>query len=242
MTTTLSTEQTVGGLVADRPERSKIFEQLGIDYCCGGKKPLAQACAAKGLDVGDVLKKLVESDSSAPATGIDWVKASLTDLADHIEATHHAYLKDALPRITALIGKVVNAHGAKNPKLQDLSDVFSNFRSELECHMMKEERILFPLCRQLDGSAEPQAFHCGSIQNPIRVMVAEHDDAGEALAAMRSLTDDFVPPPGACNTYRAMLHALGELERDMHQHVHKENSILFPKAEAVESALGSAAR
>src|SRR5690242_5585344 len=133
MTTMLSSEQTVGSLVADRPARSKIFEQLGIDYCCGGKKSLARACEIRGLDLADVLKKIEDSDAITPAPGNNWVKSSMTDLADHIESTHHSYLKEALPRITSLIDKVVNAHGEKNSKLQNLQQVFSNFRTELEC-------------------------------------------------------------------------------------------------------------
>lgn len=237
MSTTIALDKTVGQLVAEQPARSRVFEQFGIDYCCGGRKILSAACAEKNLDTKAILRQLEASDVAAPVAQIDWTQASLTELCDHIERTHHDYLREALPRLTALTTKVAEAHGAHNGRLLVLRDLFTQFRAELELHMVKEEGILFPLCRAMENETTRPTFHCGSVQNPIRVMIAEHDDAGEALATMRALTDDFIPPTNACNTYRAMLQALEELEGDMHQHVHKENNILFPKAETFEANL-----
>ena len=241
MTTTISGDATVGRLVAEQPARSRVFERFGIDYCCGGKNTLAQVCEGKGLAVAAVAEALSALDSVTPAPEVDWTRATMTELADHVERTHHDYLREALPRLTKLTEKVANAHGAHDSRLVELRDLFRAFREELESHMGKEENVLFPLLRRMDGASAMPTFHCGSVQNPIRVMLAEHDDAGEALVTMRKLTDDYTAPQDACNTYRAMLDALAELEADMHQHVHLENNILFPQAEATEAALGVAA-
>lgn len=231
---TFNTQATVGELVVENPTRARVFEKLGIDYCCGGKKPLADACAEQGLDVGRVTEALATAD--APGEGQrDWSQARLTELCDHIEATHHAYLKQELPRLTAMIQKVAQVHGDRHAELWMVRDVFEGMRSEMEAHMFKEEHILFPAIRRLESNSGEPCFHCGSIQNPIRVMESEHDSAGGALERMRQLTQGYAVPDGACNTYRAMLSALEQLEADMHQHVHKENNVLFPRAIAAEA-------
>ena len=237
--TTSKLETTVGQLVTERPGRARVFEAFGIDYCCGGKKPLAQAILEKGLDQHTVLRILDAFDEQAPAAERDWSRSSLAALADHIEQTHHAYLKNELPRLEYLVTKVANRHGSHTPQLVDLARVFVAFRLELESHMQKEEVVLFPICRQMESATSPQRFHCGSVENPIAVMVREHEDAGDALKRMRELTNDYTPPPDACNTYRALFDSLRELELDMHRHVHKENSILFPKALELEQKLGA---
>lgn len=240
-TTTISADTQVGRLVAEQPARSRVFENFGIDYCCGGKKALAEACAAKGLDLRTVTLELEALDRVSPAPEIDWTKSTMTALADHVVRTHHDYLREALPRLSMLTDKVANAHGANDSRLIELRAIFKPFREEMESHMWKEENVLFPLLRKMDSATVMPPSHCGSVENPIRVMLAEHDDAGAALAAMRSLTDDYTVPASACGTYRAMLAALAELESDMHQHVHLENNILFPTAVSTESKLAPAA-
>jgi regulator of cell morphogenesis and NO signaling len=222
------TEPTVGQLVVERPGRARVFEKLGIDYCCGGQKPLSEVCQAKGLDLAAVTAQL-DAEPQQPAER-NWATASLTDLCDHIESTHHAYLREELPRLEFLTGKVANRHGEIRPALVEVHQVFLALKSELEMHMMKEERVLFPMCREMDAADGPVSFHCGSVANPIEVMVREHDDAGGALERMRELTDNYALPLDACNTYRALFDSLQQLERDMHQHIHKENNILFPRA------------
>ena len=236
--TTSKLDTTVGQLVTERPGRARVFEAFGIDYCCGGKKPLAQAIREKALDEQTVLRVLATFDEQAPSDERDWSKSSLAALADHIEQTHHAYLKSELPRLEYLVNKVANRHGPHTPQLVELAHVFAAFKLELESHMRKEEVVLFPICRQMEHAAAPQQFHCGSVQNPIAVMIQEHDDAGDALKRMRELTNDYTPPLDACGTYRALFDSLRELEHDMHRHVHKENSILFPKAVELEQKLG----
>ncbi|MBI2297557.1 MAG: iron-sulfur cluster repair di-iron protein [Armatimonadetes bacterium] len=236
---TMDTGTTVGEMVAVRPSRAKVFERFGIDYCCGGKQPLGQACADKSLDPEAVLAALEAHDATPRGEDDrDWTQATLTELADHIEATHHQFLREALPRLAQLTAKIAQVHGERHPELREVSRIFLGLRSELEMHMMKEEEILFPLCRQLESAAGPTAFHCGSIGNPIRVMEFEHDNAGQALAALARLTGGYQAPEDGCNTYRATLDGLRELEDDLHAHIHKENSILFPRALAVEAEQG----
>ncbi len=222
---------TVGAIVARRPALSRVFEQEGIDYCCGGKKALDEVCREKGVDPAGLLAKLEASASAlTDEPVVDAAAMSLAELADHIEETHHAYLRRELPRLDAMTEKVASVHGEKDARLAEIRRTFLTLSDELTSHMMKEEQILFPMIRRLDASKTAPAFHCGSLANPIAQMEHEHDEAGSALERLRTLTDGYTPPEWACNTYRAMLDGLAHLERDMHQHVHKENNVLFPRA------------
>jgi regulator of cell morphogenesis and NO signaling len=233
--TTLDIHTTVGQLVAASPSRSRVFEKLGIDYCCGGKKPLAEVCEKKNLDPQTVLTMLQAIDEIGSST--DQVNAdtmTLTDLCAHIVQTHHDYLRQELPRLDHMTHKVAAVHGDGEPRLREIREVFVGLQEEMMAHTMKEETILFPMIQQLEAATDSPSFHCGSIANPIAQMESEHDVAGSALAKLHELTDNYTPPEWACNTFRAMYDALNTLELDMHQHVHKENSILFPKAIAME--------
>jgi regulator of cell morphogenesis and NO signaling len=228
-------EFTIGQIVAGNPERARVFEKLGIDYCCGGKKRLDAVCQAQGLDAAQVTEEIAAVDAAHPAAGVDWTRASLAELTDHIVAAHHDYLRAELPRLSYLTGRVKNAHGAKYPALVELDAVFNKLRAELEAHTAKEEAVLFPFIKQLEQNDAPTSGF--SVSQPIAVMEAEHDEAGDALADIRQLTDDFTPPSDTCNTHRVLLASLQELENNMHHHVHKENSILFPRAIAREKEL-----
>lgn len=235
----ISPSETVGRIVADSPRLSHIFEELQIDYCCGGKRLLNEVCRERQIDVDRLVERLIRAQTD-PSSSADqrWVTAPLSELCDHIQKTHHDYLRRELPRLAAIIAKVVAAHGANHPELTDVQTVFAELRAELEPHMMKEECVLFPAIKDLEAQRQARQFPFGSLANPIRVMVSEHDHAGDALARLRQLTANYVPPSGACNTYRVMLEGLATLERDMHQHVHKENNILFPRAVELEAHLG----
>jgi regulator of cell morphogenesis and NO signaling len=234
----ISIDTSVGQLVTDRPNRSRVFQQLGIDFCCGGKRSLAEACREKGWDAATVLKLLEAGDLSVPADNRNWSNASLAELADHIEQTHHAHLRTELPRLGAMVRKVAAVHGSHYPWVMELSDVYAGFAAEMESHALKEELVLFPMIRALEKGQLNAAAHCGgTVSNPIQMMEHEHDDAGQALARMRELSSEYAAPEGACNTFRAMLSGLNELEEDTHRHVHKENSILFPRALEVEAKL-----
>ena len=235
MMQTIDINNTVGELVREVPSRARVFESMKIDYCCGGKIPLADACAKKKIDPSSVVDQLQKCDAKlGDDNSVDADAMSLTELADHIETTHHAYLREELPRLDFMTEKVARVHGDKEPRLLQTREAFVALKAELEPHMMKEEQILFPIIRQLEASTERDGFHCGSISNPIRQMEHEHDQAGNALAILNDSTDGYTPPEWACNTYRAMLDSLAQLERDMHQHIHKENNVLFPKAIQIE--------
>lgn len=235
MANALGLESAVGAWVVAYPRVARVFEKLGIDYCCHGQVSLAEACRGRNLDGQRVLEDLSRAaNSPAAAEEVRWDEASLTTLSEHIERTHHAYLRSELPRLEGLLAKVVGVHGAAHPELLETQRAFAALQADLVPHMFKEEQILFPAVRRLEQAVGPQAFPFGSVANPIRVMRHEHDEAGAALAAIRSSTRDFAAPSDACPTYRALLDGLRELELNMHQHVHKENNILFPRAIAAE--------
>jgi len=225
-------DSTVGDIVAGCPALASVFENIGIDYCCGGKKTLGDACRDKGLEPQSVLATLAQPPQTEPVA--DTAVMALTELADHIEQTHHAYLRSEFSRLNELTSKVASVHGDQNPRLHQVSETCRALIAELSDHMMKEEQILFPLVRQLDASDTAPTFHCGSLANPIHQMESEHNQAGAALERLRELTDGFTPPDGACNSYRAMLNAIAHLERDLHLHIHKENNVLFPRALEME--------
>jgi regulator of cell morphogenesis and NO signaling len=215
-----------------------VFESLKIDYCCGGGRSLEDACRHKNLAPETVLGQLEQAIAAAqsePGTSSEcWLTASLVDLCDHIEQTHHAYLKEELPRLHGMISKVFHKHGDQHPELADMHRAFMDLEGELVPHMFKEEQILFPAIRRLEQAGGPQEFPFGTVANPIRMMEHEHDVAGEALTRIRQATRDFAAPEDACNTYRALFDGLEVLEADLHQHIHKENNILFPRAIQLE--------
>lgn len=231
---------TVGDMVARFPKLSLVFDEAGIDFCCGGKNTLDEACREKGLDSNVFLSTLENSVlKSEGESVVDAAGMSLTELVDHIEQTHHAYLRSEFPHLDKLTAKVESVHGGRNPRIHQIREMLLALTAELSSHMMKEERILFPMVRQLDESETAPSFHCGSLANPIRQMESEHIQAGSALEKIRNMADDYTSPDWACTTYRAMLDALLRLERDLHLHIHKENNVLFPRALEMEKEKGT---
>lgn len=244
MSATFDGKQTVAEIILARPELTALFEKLGIDYCCGGKKSLQEACLARGLDPKSVIEMLNaigslnggpngELSGGSGESRVDWTQASLTELCDHIEATHHRYLKEELPILSELVAKVSTVHGEAHPSLWEVKSVFAKMSDELFSHMFKEEKILFPFIRRLEGDESKAPV--GSIAAPIKRMEEEHQDSGDALEALRTLTEGYTPPEDACGSYRLMLSRLEKLEKDLHQHIHKENNILFPRAIEMEA-------
>ncbi|MBA3849998.1 MAG: iron-sulfur cluster repair di-iron protein [Opitutus sp.] len=227
-TSSFTPETPVGAIVAARPALARVFEKLGIDYCCGGKRPLAELARARGLDPATVLAML---DATVPAgvAEVDAAAMTLAELADHIERTHHEYVKAELPRLVEMADRVARKHAWRDARLKEVAETVTILANEMFSHMAKEERILFPFVRQIEAGA-PDGFHCGSIANPIRQMEDEHEFAGRAVARLRALTDGFRPDAEACNTHRALLGGLEEFEADLHRHMHKENNVLFPRA------------
>lgn len=213
-----------------------MFEELGIDYCCGGGVPLREACGAAGVEFETVLEELERREAEAEAEP-GFRSMGLGELVDHVEQVHHEYLRAELPRLSFLVGKVSGVHGGDHPELQELRSVFERLRAELEEHTGKEERVLFPACRRLEAAGTMPDLPFGSVENPITAMMAEHVESGEGLRRIRELTRSYEIPEDACNSYRAMLDGLAELERDTHYHIFKENSILFPRAAEAEAAL-----
>jgi regulator of cell morphogenesis and NO signaling len=196
---------------------------------------LAAACAEKNANLEEVIRLLEECTTLERESEIvDIASLSLTDLANHIEATHHAFLRGIFPHLNELIEQVMRTHAGKEPRLYEVRAAFLALRSELELHMAKEERILFPMVRQLDTALSLPRFHFGSIANPIQQMEYEHDQASDLLAKIREASDGFAVPDWACATYLAMLDTLKQLEADLFQHIHKENNVLFPRAMELE--------
>lgn len=240
--TAITPETSVGQLVAEDPGRARLFERLGIDYCCGGRSTLDLACRKKGLDVASVLHRLAAGEHEAEPQhdghgAFDEQTATLGELMDHIVTRHHAYLYRELPRLAALAAQVVRPHGTRHPELREVRDVFDSLRNDLKFHLLKEEKVLFPLIARLEAAIGRPEVSRGRVGNPILAMEHEHDDAGAALARLRTLTDGYTPPSDACPTYRALLEGLAALEADLHLHIHEENNILFPRARSLEDAL-----
>lgn len=223
-------QTTIGELVRAAPIRARVFEKLGIDYCCGGKKPLAEVCAAKGLDAATVLAMLEALDGVASGEApADANAMGLAALCDHIEAAHHGYLREELPRLDFMTRKVAAVHGGEEPRLVEIRRVFERFAPELMSHMADEESAVFPRIRRLDAPGAAAADR-EALREAVAELEREHAEAGGALERFRELTDGYEPPEWACNTFRALYDGLARLERDMHQHVHKENNVLFPRA------------
>ncbi|NLL82896.1 MAG: iron-sulfur cluster repair di-iron protein [Lentisphaerae bacterium] len=229
------TEGTVADVVVQYPELRPLLERLGIDYCCGGKVPFAEAAAKAGHKLEDVLLECsrIRSEATAGKINRDWSKATVTELAQHILDTHHVFTKAQLPRVNDLLSRIQRAHGESHgAELTKIRQVFDLLRDELDSHLEKEEQILFPAILAIDGfiagrNGRP-AIHCGKIAYPIQQMEHEHDNAGDCLKQLRILTNDYQAPPDTCPTYVATFEALAELEADLHEHIHLENNILFP--------------
>ena len=218
-------DSVVGDVVAERPATARIFELVGIDYCCGGKQTLAAVAAQKKIEPQVLLSALlvVGTDSKTPAAK-SWAREPLPDLIQHLETTHHAYLRRELPRLSKIVATVHRVHRAKHPELDDVKRIYDQLAAELPVHLKAEETKLFPAIRR--AAAGPVL---ADVLNHIEQLTREHDTAGEALHALRALTKNYVVPEGACRLYKEMLRSLVALERDMHTHVHLENSVLFPR-------------
>ncbi|MET0913174.1 MAG: iron-sulfur cluster repair di-iron protein [Acidimicrobiales bacterium] len=227
----LTIDRTLADVVTEEPGAARVFEGFGLDYCCGGRRTLADACGRAGVDPNRLLDALSEL---APGPEPDWAQMAPEELVDHLETTHHAYLHAELPRLHALVDKVTGVHGGRHAELADVGAAFVALRDELEPHLRKEERVLFPMIRELATATASPSFHCGTLANPISVMLAEHDRAGELLATLRRMTDGYRPPADGCASYRALYAGLAELEADLHLHVHKENNLLFPAVVILE--------
>ena len=238
----VTTEKTVRELALENPAATRVFEKLGIDYCCGGSQSLEQACRAANLPVDQVLDSLEMAEQTARAAQDvhDWQGEPLADLIAHISSTHHKYTREEIARLGPLFEKVCSVHGKNHPELLDARATFAGLAQELTNHMMKEEMVLFPYIVRMEEAiiqkepVLPPPF--GSVQNPISMMEHEHDSAGNALRTMRQASGGYAPLADACISYQTLYQALSAFEADLHQHIHLENNILFPQAIAMEQA------
>jgi len=241
---TISSTTKVRDVALELPQSTRLFEKFKIDYCCGGDQPLAAACASAGVDVQNMLE-LIQQVKQAPAAGNgtpDLQKATATELIGYILDKHHVFTKNEMARLGPLADKVVDAHGANHSELLALRDLMRQLFEDLRPHMFKEEQILFPFiialeeAREQNRSAPFAPF--GTVNNPIRMMLTEHDTVGDLLREMRKLSSDYAVPDDACISFKTFYKALEAFEQDLHQHIHLENNLLFPKAVALEEMLG----
>lgn len=237
----LDSTQTVAQIAREYPASVAVFEAFGIDYCCGGNRPLEAACARQNVSLNLVLSHLSSALVARPAENESrWMTVPLSELAAHIVDVHHAYGKKELPRLAALASKVETRHGHSHPQTHQIRELVQTLNAEVSTHMLKEEQVLFPRLKKIEEAAEagvkPEPAFFGALINPIRHMMSDHDDTGEILKSLRALTHGYQPPEDACMSFQALYHGLEALEKDMHQHFHLENNILFPRALAFEQA------
>ncbi len=238
----VTTEKTVRELALEKPGAARVFEKLGIDYCCGGKQTLDQACRAASLSVDEVLDALEVAQPSGQASPKEsnWQTGPLADLIFHIKNTHHKYTREEIARLGPLFDKVCSVHGERHRELFELRATFQGLAQELTTHMMKEEMVLFPYMERMEESVIqkepilPAPF--GTVRNPVSMMEHEHDSAGAALRTLRASSNGYAAPSDACVSYQTLYKTLAEFEADLHQHIHLENNILFPRAIALEDA------
>ena len=238
----MNTATTVRELVTQMPEATRVFEKFKIDYCCGGNTPLVKACEKAGVDLRQLEQELEHIGTAAQIQATDFNEMTLPVLIDHIVHTHHLFTRDEMVRLDALMQKVVSVHGDNHPELREASVFLKRLGDELNPHMLKEERVLFPYIVQLDRSATLKAgapfAPFGTVNNPVRMMMMEHEAAGEILRELRRVTRDYAIPADVCISYKTLYEALAALEQDLHQHIHLENNILFPKAIDLERMIG----
>ena len=238
---TINPTKTVGELAVELPGATRIFEKLGIDYCCGGAKSLNEACSSAGVTEESVmtllncLRGLGFDDGGAK----DWQTTPLSELTKYIVNKHHTFVRAELLRLKELLAKVCSKHSTHHPELFQIRDILFRLQADLTDHMLKEERILFPYIEKLEtavgrGEQAPKpAF--GTVRNPVRMMMQEHDEAGQALRSLREVSSNYQVPGDGCISFRTLYQALEEFEKDLHQHIHLENNILFPRAAELEA-------
>ncbi len=237
---TWNENQTVREIAIADPTTIRVFESLGIDYCCGGRRPLSDACECVKVPVARVLEMFAEAAQSPAEQGTRWNDAPLAAITAHIVDKFHALARQEIVRLQPLLEKVSSKHGAQHPELLAIKELFTAIGQELYPHMLKEEQIVFPYIQTMESAVMAQrpitpAFF-GSLQSPIAKLLADHDDAGELTSKIRALSNNYQAPAEACPSYLGLYQGLKEFERDLHQHVHLENNLLFPKAIAMEGS------
>jgi len=231
-------ENTIGEVVAQNFHTAEIFEKFGLDFCCGGKKTISEACEKKGLNTDEVVKELTKTpDWNGYRNSNDFDSWELDFLIDYIINTHHIYVMKSLPNIFIHSQKVSGVHGENHPEVISIFELVTNLKEDLESHLLKEEKMLFPYIKKLKGSFITEYPPFGTVANPIRMMELEHENAGEILDRIKKLSNNYFTPDDACTTFKVLYKELKEFEDDLHVHIHLENNILFPKAIKLEEDL-----
>ncbi len=236
------TELTLSEIVTNNYKSAAVFEKYGLDFCCHGKISVSEACEEKGINVQEVLVQLENlNENNSKDSREQFNQWELDFLADYIINVHHKYIRDIIPVISAHADKVASKHGQNHPEVISIADNFSVVYKDLKQHMIKEEQMLFPYIKYLvnvkNNSTKAEKPFFGSIKNPIQMMEAEHESAGNILSEIGSRTNNYTPPADACNTFKVYYQELREFEEDLHKHVHLENNILFPRSIELENKL-----
>lgn len=231
-------EETLGSIAANDLRKADVFKKYGLDFCCGGKKTVREACEEKGIDVTQVEKELQQATTEYKTRPLPYGDWALDFLADYIVNTHHSYVRQSLPELSAYAKKVKEVHQADHPELVRLQQLVEEVKEEMTSHMVKEEQVLFPYIKQLQarthGIAPEQEAVFGTVQTPINMMEMEHELVGKNMEELRSITNEYTLPTDGCASYALLYKMLEEFENDLHLHIHLENNILFPKAVALE--------
>jgi regulator of cell morphogenesis and NO signaling len=235
-------DETLGQIAAKDLRKAQIFKKYGLDFCCGGKKTVKQACAEKGLDLTKIEQELQHADQNFKTRPLAYDEWNLDFLVDYIVNTHHRYVKKTLPDLVGYATKVAKVHGEHHPELLKIKQLMDEINTELSAHLIKEEKVLFPYIKQLVISSQEdtqplQATHFGTIQTPINMMEMEHEIVGKNLEEIKTLSNNFALPEDACASYSLLYRLLEEFQEDLHIHIHLENNILFPKALKLEKEI-----
>lgn len=239
-TSVFTAETKVKEIALSNPEVRRVLEDAHVDYCCGGAKSLHDACAGAGVSAEDILERLRENSKTVNPAAANWTSAPLSELTRHIRDTHHQYVRAAIPRIQELLNKVNAKHGPNHAEIPAIRDLFAQVGREMIMHMQKEQ-ILFPYIDAVEravhgnGNVEPPFFQ--TVRNPIQMMMKEHDSAGDLVRQIREASGEHTPPADACMSFKALYQELRQFEGDLHEHVHLENNILFPRAVEAEAAV-----
>jgi len=232
---------TIGEYVAKDFRTAAIFSKYGIDFCCKGNRTIDEACQKKDINANELIEQLDIVLNTKNDSGIDFKSWPLDLLADYIEKTHHRYVEEKIPVLLQFLDKLCKVHGANHPELFEINELFIGCAAELTQHMKKEELILFPFIKKMvatrSNNEALQQPHFGTVDNPIAMMMHEHDAEGERFRKIETLTNNYTPPADACNTYRVTFDMLADFEQDLHKHIHLENNILFPEAALLEKKL-----
>jgi len=238
---TIDTTRTVSEIVAEDYRTAAVFQSHGIDFCCGGKISLDEVCKKHDINPGTLVENLNMALNTADSSATDYNSWPLDLLADYIVKKHHRYVEERIPILRIYLNTICGVHGENHPELDEINELFEASAGELTQHMKKEELILFPIVRKMVKAkmenAKLEELPFGTVQNPIREMMKEHDNEGQRFRVIAAMSDNYAVPEDACNTYMVTLNYLKEFEADLHKHIHLENNILFPKAIELEKEL-----